>query len=102
MKALHHILFHFDGVQCLSNKHKLIHSLLVWLPWLLGRAKVNLLVNSMEHELRIALSMERENPLEPIKVGRSLFQQVHHVAIKVRGVKITFELNPNTLDTIWA
>ena len=102
MKTLHHILFNFDGIQCLSNKHKFVDPLLVWLPWLFGRAKVDLLVNSMEYELGVALPMERQHPLEPVKIGRSFLQQVHHVAVKVRSVKVTLELNSDALDTIWA
>ena len=59
VETLHHVLLNFDGIQCLPNKHKLIDPLLVRLPWLFGRAKVDLFVNSMGHKLGVALPMER-------------------------------------------
>mmetsp|Transcript_1983 Transcript_1983/g.2962 ORF Transcript_1983/g.2962 Transcript_1983/m.2962 type:complete len:274 (+) Transcript_1983:854-1675(+) len=97
VQTLHQTLGQQLLVQILSNKHKLIDTLLPLLPTHLRRSKVNLFMDTLKDELGTPLPMKAQQSLRTVQIRSSLLQQIHHEHVKPLRMQITTKLHTNTL-----
>mmetsp|Transcript_15816 Transcript_15816/g.33207 ORF Transcript_15816/g.33207 Transcript_15816/m.33207 type:complete len:119 (+) Transcript_15816:249-605(+) len=100
VQAFHQTFCQLSPIQVLPDENKLVQAGLSLSPWIFSRTKVDLLVNSLKHKLCIPLSMEAQQSLGAVEISSPFSQQVHHKHIEPLGVKITLELDTNTLDQL--
>ena len=98
IKALHKALCELCPVEVLPDEDELVDPLLVGCPGLLRGSEIDLLVDSLEDELGVPLTVEAEETLGPVKVCGAVPEEVHHEHVEPLGVEVALERDSDALD----
>mmetsp|Transcript_907 Transcript_907/g.2371 ORF Transcript_907/g.2371 Transcript_907/m.2371 type:complete len:135 (-) Transcript_907:624-1028(-) len=82
VQTFHETLCKLLSVETLSDEDKFIDSFFAILPGFLGRTKIYLLVNTLEDELCVSLSMESQQSLRTIDIRSTLSEKIHHEKVE--------------------